>query len=69
MLSSYPVTCPHLDCRQDANLVPARVPGGPAAEVRSGQPAWFRCPHCARDWEGRIRGDEVIPLEPVHTSV
>jgi hypothetical protein len=29
------------------------------------QRAWFRCPHCRRDWEVRLRNDEVMDLPAV----
>ena len=64
MLSSYSVTCLHADCGWTGNLVPSLIRGGTDAEITSMQRAWFRCPHCQRDWEVRITDDRVtaVPL-------
>lgn len=59
MLSSYPIACPHSACGWKGNLVPSLLQGGVAEEVTAMQRAWFRCPHCGRDWEVRIDGDRV----------
>jgi hypothetical protein len=62
MLSSYPVTCPHMGCDWTGNLVPSLLRGGSDAEIASLQRAWFRCPRCQRDWEVRITDDRVTVL-------
>ncbi len=65
MLSSYPVACPHENCGWVGSLVPSQTQGGAGAEIDSTQRAWFRCPHCERDWEVRIRNDRVTALSAV----
>jgi hypothetical protein len=65
MLSSYPVACPHEKCGWGGSLVPSQVRGGVDAEIVSMQRAWFRCPHCQRDWEVRITNDRVTVLPVV----
>ena len=62
MLSSYRVACPHEGCGWQGSLVPSLIRGGEDSEVGQSQKAWFRCPSCQRDWEVRIRGDEVTIL-------
>lgn len=62
MLSSYPVSCPHDHCGWTGNLVPSHLRGGIDAEIVSMHRAWFRCPHCHRDWEVRITNEKVRVL-------
>jgi len=62
MLSSYSVACPHQACDWKGNLVPSHVQGGNDAVMASMQRAWFKCPRCRRDWEVRIKDDEVVVL-------
>jgi hypothetical protein len=62
MLTSYPAACPHEDCGWMGNLVPSSIRGGHRSEIEPRQPAWFRCPNCGRDWEMRIRGDNLIAV-------
>jgi hypothetical protein len=65
MLSSYPVACPYEDCGWKGNLVPSLLKGGVSEEIASMQRAWFRCPHCRRDWEVRITDDKVTVVPVV----
>jgi len=62
MLSSYPVACPHERCGWTGSLIPSLVQGGEGAEIASMSQAWFRCPHCQRDWEVRITNDRVTVM-------
>lgn len=64
MLTSYPVTCPYPGCGYMDHLMPARVPGGPPADIGWAEHGWFHCPRCGRHWEGEIRDDRVLALEP-----
>jgi hypothetical protein len=59
MLSSYRVACPHEGCGWTGSLVPSSAQGGGGAEIAAAHRAWFRCPHCQRDWEARISNDRV----------
>jgi hypothetical protein len=65
MLSSYPVSCPHLWCNWKGNLVPSQFRGGADADVAQLQRAWFQCPRCERDWEVEIKDDKVVLLQVV----
>lgn len=65
MLTSFPVRCPHAGCAWTDDLMPSRTPGGPAADIEPWGHGWFRCPRCGQDWEGEIRDDRVLVLEPV----
>ena len=58
-MSSYPEACPREDCGWKGNLVPSRVQVGTSEEITAMQRAWFRCPHCGRDWEVQIDGDKL----------
>jgi hypothetical protein len=68
MLSSFPVTCPHDQCGWTGNLVPSHLRGGIDSVIVSMHRAWFRCPHCQRDWEVRITNESVKVL-PSHERV
>jgi hypothetical protein len=65
VLSSFSVKCPHVDCGWIGSLVPSIIRGGSDAEIASMQRAWFHCPQCGRDWEVRMRNDEVTVLPAV----
>jgi len=62
MLSSYPVACPHEECSWRGNLVPSVLQGRISADIAPMHRAWFQCPHCRRDWEVRLNGDQVTVL-------
>jgi hypothetical protein len=62
MLSSYRVACPHAECGWTGSLVPSVLRGGENSEIVSGHRAWLKCPRCRRNWEVRIKDDNVTVL-------
>jgi hypothetical protein len=68
MLSSYSVACTDANCGWTGSLVPSLLRGGANAEIVSMHRAWFRCPHCQRDWEVRISNDRITVLPAVEQS-
>src|SRR3954471_22906184 len=62
MLTSYLVKCPHRGCDFAGSLLPCQN----AESWRSYNPttkvAVFHCPSCAREWQARVVGDDVVSL-------
>lgn len=62
MLTSYMVKCPHSGCGWSGSLLPCSN----ANAWHVAQPiipkVTFQCPKCERQWQARVRGDDVEPL-------
>ena len=62
MLTDYSVHCPYEDCGWRGSLFPEGKredwkPACPTQRLIS-----FRCPHCDREWQARIVGEDAINL-------
>jgi hypothetical protein len=64
MLTSYWVTCPRLGCHWSGDLLPRNDRSGPGAAVPAKPVVTFLCPKCQCEFHARVRGDDVIPIQP-----
>lgn len=62
MLTSYLVRCPHVGCNWFGSLLPLNNPEAWANSTPTVKIATFQCPRCQGDFQGQIKGDDVIPL-------
>jgi hypothetical protein len=68
MLTSYLVKCPHLGCDWFGSLLPSQDTDSWRSSVPTTPIAVFECPRCHREWQARVKGDDVYPL-PVSNLV
>jgi hypothetical protein len=64
MLTSYWVTCPRLGCHWSGDLLPRDDRRTWAAAVPTKSIVTFLCPKCDCEFHARVRGDDVVPLQP-----
>jgi hypothetical protein len=62
MLTSYLVKCPHFGCKWFGSLLPSRNTDSWRGPVPTTPIANFECPNCHKQWQARVKGDDVIPL-------
>ena len=62
MLTSYWVRCPRPECRWSGDLLPREDRAVYATAIPSKKVVTFHCPKCRNEFQGRVRGDDVVPL-------
>jgi hypothetical protein len=62
MLTSYYVTCPHSSCDWQGSLLPRGDSNSWRGSVPSTSLVVFECPQCGGEWQGRVVGEDVVPL-------
>jgi hypothetical protein len=63
MLTSYLVECPNSDCSWRGSLLPGRDANAWGTLVPTTNIALFQCPECQTEWQAKIVGDDVRPLD------
>jgi hypothetical protein len=64
MLTSYWVTCPRLGCHWSGDLLPHDDSRTFAAAVPAKRIVTFVCPKCQGEFHARVKGDDVVPIQP-----
>jgi hypothetical protein len=69
MLTSYLVKCPHSGCDWFGSLLPRTNRNAWRGPTPEAPIAEFQCPRCQREWQGRVVGDDVVPVALAEPSV